>query len=90
MSVSLLIGTLYTDVTSDLPHRTWQHREGIADGFTKRYGCKTLVWYEMARTMDAAIAREKQIKPGLRSKKLALIEEMNPDWNDLGDIIAHG
>ena len=83
-------GTLYTGVTSDLPQRAWQHREGVADGFTKRHGCKMLVWYEMAGTMEAAIMREKQIKAGSRTKKLALIEGMNPQWRDLFGDIAHG
>ena len=83
-------GTLYTGVTSNLGQRVWQHRESVADGFTKRYGCKLLVWYEIHETMDAAIAREKQIKAGSRAKKLALIEVMNPDWVDLFEQIAHG
>ena len=83
-------GTLYTGVTSQLIQRTWQHREGITDGFTKRYGCKVLVWYGLADTMDAAIMREKQIKAGSRSKKLALIERMNPHWRDLFEEIAAG
>jgi putative endonuclease len=81
-------GTLYANVTSDLVKRVWQHREGISDGFTKRYGCKLLVWFELADTMDAGISREKQIKGGSRSKKLGLIEEMNPDWRDLFPEIA--
>ena len=81
-------GTLYTGVTSNLVQRAWQHREGLADGFTKRYGCKMLVWYQLADTMGAAITREKQIKSGSRAKKLALIEAMNPDWRDLFDEIA--
>ena len=81
-------GTLYTGVTSDLVQRAWQHREGVADGFTKRYGSKLLVWYQLADTMDAAITREKQIKGGSRPKKLALIEAMNPEWRDLFDDIA--
>ena len=51
-------GTLYAGVTPDLIKRVWQHREGLGDGFTKRYGCKLLVWYELADTMDVAIARE--------------------------------
>jgi putative endonuclease len=55
-------GTLYTGVTSDLLKRVWLHREGCAEGFTKRYGCKILVWYESAEEMAAAILREKQIK----------------------------
>jgi putative endonuclease len=76
-------GALYTGVTSDLPKRTWEHREGVIEGFTKRYGCKLLVWYEVHSTMEYAIAREKQIKGGSRKKKLALIEEQNPQWRDL-------
>ena len=81
-------GTLYAGVTSDLVKRVWEHREGLGDGFTKRYGCKLLVWFELAGTMDAAITREKQLKGGSRKKKLALIEAMNPDWNDLFDQIV--
>ena len=76
-------GTLYTGVTSNLPQRVFQHREGVARGFTKKYGCKTLVWYEVHEEMLAAIAREKQIKGGSRKDKLNLIEAMNPDWRDL-------
>jgi putative endonuclease len=76
-------GAVYTGVTSDLPKRTWQHREGVVDGFTKRYGCKLLVWYELHSTMEHAITREKQIKAGSRKKKLRLIEAMNPQWRDL-------
>ena len=81
-------GTLYVGVTSNLVQRVWQHREGVADGFTKRHGCKMLVWYEPASTMEQAIAREKQIKGGSRSKKLALIEAVNPQWRDLFAEIA--
>lgn len=76
-------GTLYTGVTSDLAKRTWQHREGQVEGFTKEYGCKRLVWFEFPSTIENAIAREKQIKGGSRSKKIALIEASNPDWRDL-------
>ncbi|MBW4329949.1 GIY-YIG nuclease family protein [Stakelama sp. CBK3Z-3] len=76
-------GTLYCGVTSDLVQRVWQHREGMIDGFTKRYRCKLLVWYEMVETMEAAIGREKQIKGGSRMKKLALIDTLNPVWRDL-------
>jgi len=81
-------GTLYTGVTSNLIQRVWQHRQGIADGFTNRYSCKMLVWYELADTMEAAIIREKQIKAGSRTKKLAFIEAMNTDWRDLFEDIA--
>ncbi len=83
-------GTLYTGVTSGLPQRAWQHREGVADGFTKRYDCKLLVWYERADTMEAAIMREKRIKAGSRARKIALIEAANPRWRDLYEEIAHG
>jgi putative endonuclease len=83
-------GTLYTGVTSDLPQRAWQHREGVADGFTKRYGCKLLVWFQQHETMETAILREKQIKAGNRKAKLALIEGQNPTWRDLFEDIAHG
>ena len=82
-------GALYTGVTSNLPQRAWQHREGVGDGFTKRYGCKKLMWFELHATMDAAIAREKQIKAGSRRKKVALIEENNADWQDrFNDIVS--
>ena len=76
-------GTLYTGVTSNLVQRISQHRQSVADGFTKRYGCTRLVWFELADTMEAAIGREKQIKAGSRAKKLALIESANADWDDL-------
>jgi predicted GIY-YIG superfamily endonuclease len=76
-------GTLYTGVTSNLIQRISQHREGTMPGFTKRYGCKLLVWYEPFEEMLDAIAREKQIKAGSRQKKLELIEATNPDWRDL-------
>ncbi len=76
-------GTLYVGVTSDLPRRVHEHREGRIAGFTKRYGCKLLVWCESYDRMDEAIAREKQIKAGSRADKIALIEAMNPDWRGL-------
>jgi predicted GIY-YIG superfamily endonuclease len=76
-------GTLYTGVTSNLLQRVWQHRTGVVPGFTKRYGCKILVWYELYSTMPTAITREKQIKGGSRKRKLAIIEGANPTWRDL-------
>ena len=81
-------GTLYVGVTSNLAERVWQHREGLTPGFTKRYGCKLLVWHERHERMDEAIGREKQIKGGSRAKKLALIEATNPNWRDLYDELA--
>jgi len=76
-------GTLYTGVTSNLPKRAYEHREGLVKGFSAKYGCKILVWYELHATMLDAITREKQIKVGSRANKLALIEALNPDWKDL-------
>jgi putative endonuclease len=76
-------GTLYIGVTSDLPGRVWQHKEGNADGFTRKYGCKMLVWFEQFGDIERAIQREKQMKEWKRLWKLRVVEEMNPDWNDL-------
>ncbi len=76
-------GTLYVGVTSDPITRIDQHRQGLLPGFTKRYGCTLLVWYEHFETMPDAIAREKQLKGGSRGDKLRLIEAMNPEWADL-------
>ena len=76
-------GTLYTGVTSNLVQRAYQHRESVIPGFTTRYGCKLLVYYEVHGTMYDAITREKQIKAGPRRKKVALIESLNPEWRDL-------
>jgi predicted GIY-YIG superfamily endonuclease len=81
-------GTLYTGVTSNLPKRAFEHREGLVGGFSKKYGCKMLVWYELHETMIEAITREKQIKAGSRAKKLALIEAMNAEWTDLYESLA--
>jgi predicted GIY-YIG superfamily endonuclease len=76
-------GTLYTGVTSDLIKRVYQHKNSIVPGFTQRYHCKCLVYYELHGDMINAIQREKQIKAGSRQRKIALIETMNPEWNDL-------
>ena len=76
-------GTIYCGVTSNPMQRATQHREGQIDGFTKKYGCKRLVWFELHSTMEYAITREKQIKAGSRKRKIALIEAENPDWRDL-------
>ena len=76
-------GTLYVGVTSNIGRRAWEHRTGAIEGFTRRYGCKLLVWMEAHERMDEAIAREKQIKSGSRKDKLALIERENPQWRDL-------
>ena len=87
MMASRRNGTLYVGVTSDINRRAYEHRTGAIEGFTKRYACKTLVWFEPHNRMDEAIAREKQIKGGSRRAKLALIESMNPEWSDLYETI---
>lgn len=76
-------GVLYTGVTSNLPQRIYQHKKGAIEGFTKKYHCKILVWYEQHKIMESAILREKQIKAGSRNKKLLLINKINPNWLDL-------
>lgn len=81
-------GTLYIGVTSNLVQRIYQHREGLADGFSKTYRVKTLVWYEQHETMESAILREKAIKKWNRAWKLRLIEKTNPDWRDLWEEIV--
>jgi len=76
-------GTLYIGVTSNLIGRVIQHREGTFGGFTRRYGVYRLVWFEVGESMEAAIAREKQLKRWRRDWKRNLIERENPMWNDL-------
>ena len=80
---SRLNGTIYTGVTSNLVQRAWQHRHGLLGDFTRRYGCKLLVWYEVHDDLQDARLRELQIKKWKRSWKLQLIEQKNPDWLDL-------
>ena len=77
------LGTLYVGVTSNLVGRIMQHRQGRFGGFTTEYGCKRLVYWEVAETMEAAIHREKQLKRWRRDWKIDLIEQRNPEWNDL-------
>jgi putative endonuclease len=76
-------GTLCNGVTSDLPSRAWQHREGLTPGFTSRYSVKRLVWYEEFDWVIDAIKREKAIKTWPRKWKIELIEAGNPAWRDL-------
>jgi putative endonuclease len=76
-------GTLYVGVTNDLAKRVWQHKQGMIEGFTEKYGVKTLVWYEQTDSVEAAIVREKQIKKWNRDWKVKLIEKRNPQWKDL-------
>jgi len=74
---------LYTGVTNDLVRRVSEHRAKLTGGFTARYNVDKLVFYERTTDVNAAIAREKQIKGGSRHRKIALINDMNPDWRDL-------
>ena len=81
-------GTLYTGVTSSLARRVYEHKESLVEGFTTKYGCKILVFYEMLESMPLAIAREKQIKGGSRADKIKLIEKLNPQWRDLSEEVV--
>jgi len=76
-------GTLYTGVTNDLERRIYQHKNKLTEGFTKKYNITRLIYFESTDDITAAIAREKQIKGLLRSKKIELIKTMNPKWEDL-------
>ncbi len=76
-------GTLYVGVTSNLVKRVYQHKNNLAEGFTKRYGAHTLVYYEKHFSAESAIQREKRLKEWQRKWKIDLIEKSNPKWNDL-------
>ena len=78
-------GVLYVGVTSDLQRRVWEHREGVVDGFTRRYRLKCLVYAEHHADIGTAIQREKTIKPWPRAWKVQVIEAQNSDWTDLYD-----
>ncbi len=74
---------LYTGVTNDLYRRVYQHKNKLLKGFTHRYNCRKLVWFQETESIESAILREKQIKAGSRDKKIQLIESINPEWVDL-------
>jgi putative endonuclease len=76
-------GVLYVGVTSNLPKRVWEHKNKVADGFSKQYNVINLVYYEMHETAQSAITREKRLKKYKREQKIALIEKENPEWEDL-------
>ena len=76
-------GTLYIGVTNDLIRRTYEHKEGLSDGFTKKYNVKLLVYYEIHSDINEAIKREKAMKKWLRKWKIELIEKTNPEWKDM-------
>jgi putative endonuclease len=76
-------GTLYIGTTNDLARRVYEHKQGLVDGFTKKYGVHQLVYYENTNDVLGAIQREKQLKKWNRNWKIELIEETNPEWKDL-------
>jgi putative endonuclease len=81
-------GTLYIGMTDDLVRRVWEHREGIAEGFTKTYAIKMLIWFEQHASRESAFQRERQMKKWNRLWKLREIERSNPEWRDLYEEIA--
>ncbi len=83
--LSSATGTLYVGVTNNLERRISEHKQGLIEGFTKKYGCKRLVYYEYFSDINNAIAREKTIKGWLRMKKANLIKTVNPQWKDLSE-----
>ena len=83
-------GTLYVGITSNLIKRVWQHKEKLADGFTKKYYVDRLVYFERFRDPENAIKREKRLKKYPRKWKLHLIEKDNPEWKDLYEILVSG
>ena len=74
---------LYAGVTNDLERRIYEHQQKLVPGFTAKYNIDRLVYFETTKDVDVAISREKQIKGWLRSRKIALIESVNPTWDDL-------
>lgn len=89
MVVNRKRGAIYTGVTSNLIQRVGQHREGTFGGFTKKWGCKHLVWFEPHDLISEAIRREKSIKSYRRQNKINLIEKNNSDWKDLWFDLVH-
>lgn len=81
--VASLSGTLYIGITNNIIRRVWEHKEGIIKGFTEKYSCKKLVYYEECGDVCSAIEREKQLKKWNRKKKENLIKAINPHWKDL-------
>jgi putative endonuclease len=81
-------GTIYLGSTNNLLRRAWEHRNNIVEGFTHRYSCKLLVWFEAHETLESARFREQQMKEWKRAWKLREIEGLNPEWHDLYDSIA--
>ena len=78
-------GTLYTGITNDLERRNYEHKNDLIEGFTKKYKCHKLIYFEETNNVEEAIKREKQIKNWSRKKKESLIKTKNPTWKDLSD-----
>jgi len=81
--------TFYVGITSDLAKRVWEHKNKVTDGFTQKYDIKNLVYYETHNNAEAAIHREKRLKKWNRTWKMRIIEEMNPEWEDLYESICN-
>ena len=81
-------GTLYIGATSDLIKRVWQHKNKLVDGFTKKYNITNLIYFEETQDVESAIKREKKLKKWNRAWKIRLIEENNPNWDDLYDSLT--
>jgi putative endonuclease len=81
-------GILYTGITNNLVRRIYEHRSGLAEGFSKQHGLDRLIWYEVHQDIIPAIAREKSIKKWRRDWKINLVQAMNANWDDLYDSIV--
>ena len=88
MLASRAYGTLYIGVTSNSVKRIWEHKTDVVEGFTKKYGVHTLVWYEVHDTMESAIQREKALNKWNRKWMIRLIQSFNPDWSELYETIV--
>lgn len=78
-------GTLYIGMTNNLQRRVYEHKHGLTEGFTKKYNITHLVYFEETSDIQSAITREKEIKKWRRSKKISLVESLNPKWQDLSE-----
>ena len=85
MMTNITNKVLYTGVTNDLERRVQEHKSGLIPGFTQKYKCKKLVYYELFSDIEQAIRREKLIKEYRREKKNQLVENLNPEWKDLSE-----
>ncbi len=79
---------LYIGMTDNLERRVSEHKQGLLKGFTSKYKCKILVYFESSNDVSAVLEREKQLKRWNRQKKIDLIEKMNPEWKDLGEELS--